>query len=55
MRPSSAGGNTLSSGSRSARASASGSGVSSGSLHMLVMSSLPALVVSRMMVFLKSM
>jgi hypothetical protein len=33
----------------------SGSGISSGSLHMLAIRSVPALVVSRMSVFLKSM
>ena len=41
MRPSSAAGNTLSSGSRSALAIASGSGISSGSLHMFMIRSVP--------------
>ena len=54
MRPSSAGGNTFMSGAFRASASAFESGSSSGSRHMLITSSLPALVVSRMMVFLKS-
>ncbi|MCY1375284.1 hypothetical protein D9M69_626910 [compost metagenome] len=52
-RPSSAAGNTLSSGSRRALAMPSGSGISSGSLHRLEISSVPALVVSRIRVFLK--
>ena len=54
-RPSSAAGNFFSSGSRSALAMPSGSGISSGSLHMLTISSVPTFDVSRMIVFLKSM
>ncbi|MNP50897.1 hypothetical protein D3C76_1451870 [compost metagenome] len=53
-RPSSAGGKISSSGWRSAVAIASGSGMFCGSLHTWEISSVPALVVSRIRVFLKS-
>ncbi len=54
-RPSSAAGNFFSSGSRSAFATPSGSGIRSGSLHRFAISSVPTFDVSRMIVFLKSM
>ena len=53
-RPSRAAGNTFSSGCRSALATPSGDGIISGSLHMFMIKSLPTLVVSKMIVFLKS-